>query len=174
MENTNNYTGKILISALILATLLAILFSGCTVTYHMSDAEYSDARETHASITYYNNTVYWGWYDGYWWYYGKPHYYPLYYYYGTCPTSHYHVGTHIIISNAAQNLKPHYRPRPNYNKKPINNNKTNNKIIINSNKNNKSNIIRNNSNKSNINRNNSNKNNVKPNKSNKNPNRSPK
>ena len=64
---------------------LTLFLSSCYGTYYLTDAEYSDVRETHASVTYYNNQIYWGWHNGYYYYYGKPHYYPWYYYYGVCP-----------------------------------------------------------------------------------------
>ena len=84
-----------------------MLLTSCYPTYYLSDAEYSDAREEHASITYYNccesrgfkhKTIYWGWQNGFYYYYGKPHYYPWYYYYNICPPSYYNTTTHIIIN----------------------------------------------------------------------------
>ena len=104
-----------------------MLFSGCYAqTYHLTDAEYSDAREENASITYYNNQIYWGWNSGYYYYYGKPHYYPWYYYYNICPPSHYNTTTHIIINKPVN--RPTHRPnRPIY-KPPHKSNK--NKVII--------------------------------------------
>ena len=55
---------------LILFTL-ALFLSSCYGTYYISDAEYSDLREDHASVTYYNNQIYWGWHSGYYYYYGR-------------------------------------------------------------------------------------------------------
>ena len=55
---------------------LALFLSSCYGTYYLTDAEYSDVRESHASLTYYNNQIYWGWNSGYYYYYGIPHYYP--------------------------------------------------------------------------------------------------
>jgi len=95
--------------------ILMVLFSGCYGTYYISDAEYSDLREEHASITYYDNQIYWGWHSGYYYYYGKPHYYPWYYYYNACPPSHYTHTTHVIISKPVN--KPTHRPnRPTVNR----------------------------------------------------------
>ena len=94
---------------------LTLFLTSCYGTYVLTDSEYSDARETHASVTYYNNQIYWGWNSGYYYYYGKPHYYPWYYYYNTCPPSHYHTATHIVI-----NKQIVYRPKVN---KPRGNNK---------------------------------------------------
>lgn len=124
---------------------LSILLSSCYGTYYITDAEYSDLRETHASITYYDNQIYWGFHSGYYYYYGKPHYYPWYYYYNTCPPSHYNTTTHVIITRPVN--KPTHRPnrptvRPN---RPVKNNttikvktnRTNNKVIVKPNNNNK-------------------------------------
>ena len=127
----------------ILLTLVLFLTS-CYGTYYISDAEYSDAREEHASLTYYNGNIYWGWHSGFYYYYGKPHYYPWYYYYNVCPPFYYNTTTHIIITRpvSKQTHKPVIiRPnkptyRPNITVKPNTNVKTN----INRNKSNKSRI----------------------------------
>ena len=133
---------------------LALFLTSCYGTYYLTDAEYSDVRESHASITYYDNQIYWGWNSGYYYYYGTPHYYPWYYYYNTCPPSHYTHTTHIVISKPVN--KPTHRPyRPNRNitvkpNRPVKTNtttkvktnrtnKTNNKVIINRSNSNKSN-----------------------------------
>ena len=89
---------------------LTLFLSSCYGTYYISDAEYSDLREEHASITYYQGNIYWGWHSGYYYYYGKPHYYPWYYYYNTCPPSHYHTSSHIVITSTVN------KPRPSWNK----------------------------------------------------------
>ena len=129
----------------ILILIIMVLLSGCYGTYYISDTEYSDLREEHASLTYYNGNIYWGWYSGFYYYYGTPHYYPWYYYYNTCPPTHYTHTTHIIINKPVN--KPTHRPnRPTY--KP-NNNKSN--ITIKTNTNIKNNINRNKSNKSRVN-----------------------
>ena len=117
---------------------LTLFLSSCYGTYYLTDAEYSDVRETHASVTYYNNQIYWGWHSGYYYYYGKPHYYPWYYYYNACPPSHYGVTTHVVITRPVN--KPTHRPnrptvRPN---RPVKNNatirvktnRTNNKVTV--------------------------------------------
>ena len=112
---------------------LALFLSSCYGTYYLTDAEYSDVRESHASLTYYNNQIYWGWDNGYYYYYGKPHYYPWYYYYNTCPPSHYAHTTHIIISKPVN--RPHTiihrpnRPVKNNTTIKVNTNRTNNKVI---------------------------------------------
>jgi len=103
---------------------LALFLSSCYGTYYITDAEYSDLRETHASVTYYDNQIYWGFHSGYYYYYGKPHYYPWYYYYNTCPPSHYNTTTHVIINRPVN--RPTHRPnrptvRPN---RPVKNNTT--------------------------------------------------
>ncbi len=123
--------------------ILALFLSSCYGTYYISDAEYSDAREEHSSLTYYNGNIYWGWHSGFYYYYGKPHYYPWYYYYNTCPPSHYSTTTHVIITRPVS--KPTHRPviirpnKPNVTVKPNRNNKvivkptrnrTNNKVNI--------------------------------------------
>jgi len=93
--------------------------SSCMGAYYLSDAEYIDAREENASITYYDNQIYWGWSDGFYYYYGIPHYYPWNYYYNTCPPSHHNPSTHIIIHTHVDRPhtiihKPTHRPnRPN-------------------------------------------------------------
>jgi len=115
--------------------------SSCVGTYYLTDSEYSDAREEHASLTYYQGNVYWGWHSGYYYYYGTPHYYPWYYYYNTCPPSIYNYTTHIIIKKTVNrpNYKPNHRPKNNNNRiyiKPNKNHNTNpNKVIINKNRN---------------------------------------
>ena len=118
--------------------IIVALFTGCTATYYVSDAEYDDAKEEHLAITYHNDLVYWGWHKGWWYYYGKPHYYPWYYYYDVCPPSYYNPITHIIVHTLVNKpthrpiiiYKPNrpnrpYKPRPNINKKP-----NRNKVII--------------------------------------------
>ena len=132
--------------------ILALFLSSCYGTYYISDAEYSDLREDHASVTYYNGSIYWGWHSGYYYYYGKPHYYPWYYYYNTCPPSTYNTVTHVIIVNPVN--RPTWRPnrpnRPNWNNNRPNRTNNNNKVIINKNKNNKVNVNKNRSNKVNV------------------------
>jgi hypothetical protein len=107
--------------------LIMFLLTSCYGTYYISDAEYSDLREEHASITYYDNQIYWGWHSGYYYYYGKPHYYPWYYYYNACPPSHYGVTTHVVITRPVN--KPTHRPnRPNTHRPNIRTNTTKNNI----------------------------------------------
>ena len=91
-----------------LLLILALFLSSCLGTYYISDANYSDLREEHAAVTYYDNQVYWGWYSGYYYYYGKPHYYPWHYYYNSCPPSHYTHTTHVIVTKLVN--KPTHRP----------------------------------------------------------------
>jgi len=99
------------VGVLILMSLIMML-SSCYGTYYLSDAEYSDVRESHASVTYHNSQVYWGWNSGYYYYYGTPHYYPWYYYYNSCPPSHHTNTTHVVITRPVN--KPTHRPnRPN-------------------------------------------------------------
>ena len=121
---------------------LALFLSSCYGTYYLTDAEYSNVRESHASVTYYDNQIYWGWNSGYYYYYGIPHYYPWYYYYNVCPPSHHSTTTHIVINRSVN--RPHtiiHRPnRPNRNIKnnttiKVKTNRTNNKVIIKSNAN---------------------------------------
>ena len=134
MKKLNYY--EVLIWSFVIGILLSITLSGCYGTYYISDAEYSDVRETHASITYYDNQIYWGFHSGYYYYYGKPHFYPWYYYYNTCPPSHYNTTTHVIITRPVN--RPTHRPnRPVKNNTNIrvNTNKNNSKVIIKSNKN---------------------------------------
>jgi len=127
---------------MVIILLLVMMLSGCMGTYYISDSEYSDVRESHASLTYYDNQIYWGWYSGYYYYYGKPHYYPWYYYYNTCPPSHYNTTTHVIISRPVN--RPTHRPniKVKTNTHRNTNFKTNvnrNKVIIKSNRSNNSN-----------------------------------
>ena len=136
----------------VILVILALFLSSCYGTYYISDAEYSDLREEHASITYYDNQIYWGWDNGYYYYYGKPHYYPWYYYYNNCPPSIYNTVTHVVIVKPVN--KPTWRPnkpnrpnRPNWNNNRPNRPNNNNKVIINKNRNNKVNINRSTNNK---------------------------
>ena len=131
MKDWNEITPlRILIVLLTLALLLTLL-PGCYGTYYITDAEYSDLREEHASVTYYDNQIYWGWNSGYYYYYGMPHYYPWYYYYNACPPSHYTHTTHVVITNPVN--KPTHRPnRPNTHRPNIRT-KTNTKVKTNTN-----------------------------------------
>lgn len=111
--------------------LIMFLLTSCYGTYYISDAEYSDVRESHASVTYYDNQIYWGFHSGYYYYYGKPHYYPWYYYYNACPPSHYTHTTHVVITRPVN--KPTHRPnRPNTHRPNIRTN-SNTKVKTNTN-----------------------------------------
>jgi len=92
----------------VVMVLIMLFLTSCYGTYYISDSEYSDVRESHASITYHNSQVYWGWNSGWYYYYGTPHYYPWYYYYNSCPPSHYNTTTHVIINRPVN--KPTHRP----------------------------------------------------------------
>ena len=134
---------------------LALFLSSCYGTYYLSDSEYSDAREENASITYYDNQIYWGWSNGYYYYYGMPHYYPWSYYYNTCPPSHYTHTTHIVITRPVN--RPHtiiHKPthRPNRPTIKTNTNRTNIKV-----KTNRTNIKVKTNNRSNVKTNSTNK-----------------
>jgi hypothetical protein len=99
MKNLNPIKARILRWLVVIFVCgIALTFSGCYGTYYISDAEYSDLRESHSSITYYQGNVYWGWVDGYYYYYGVPHYYPWYYYYTMLPPYAYHINTHVYIN----------------------------------------------------------------------------
>jgi len=118
--------------------ILMMLLSGCLGTYYLTDAEYSDVRESHASVTYYQNELYWGWNNGYYYYYGKPHYYPWYYYYNSCPPSHYAHTTHVVITRPVN--RPTHRPnthRPNLRTNGNTKVKTNTKVTVTPNRNTK-------------------------------------
>jgi len=166
-KDSSSFVSSSIIGILILT--LIMLLSSCYGTYYITDAEYSDLREEHASITYYDNQIYWGFHSGYYYYYGKPHYYPWHYYYNVCPPSHYTHTTHIVISNPVN--KPTHRPnRPTY-KPKTNTHRTNIKVKTNTNV--KTNTHRNTNVKTNINRSNKvkvntnrNKVNIKTNRSN--------
>jgi len=132
---------------LLIGYVLCALTS-CMGTYYLSDAEYIDAREENASITYYDNQIYWGWNNGYYYYYGIPHYYPWTYYYNTCPPSHHTTSTHIVVN------KPVNRPTHRPNRPTIKTNTTRN-------------IIRTNNTIKPIIKTNSNRNNIKTNRTNK-------
>ena len=107
---------------------LALFLTSCYGTYYLTDAEYSDVRESHASLTYYNNQIYWGWNSGYYYYYGTPHYYPWYYYYNTCPPSHYTHTTHVVITRPVN--RPTHRP----NRPKVNTHRSNTIIKTNTNR----------------------------------------
>ena len=112
MKDWNEITPTRILIVIFVLALIITLLTGCYGTYYLSDAEYSDAREENAVITYYDNQIYWGWSNGYYYYYGMPHYYPWSYYYNTCPPSHY---THIVITRPVNRPhtiihKPTHRP----------------------------------------------------------------
>ena len=119
LKDSENFLLSSIMGILIL--LLVMLLISCDVTYHLTDAEYDNAREEHLAVTYHNNSIYWGWNNGYYYYYGKPHYYPWTYYYNTCPPSYHNTTTHVVVN------RPVNRPthRPNINVRP-----NNNKVII--------------------------------------------
>tara|TARA_R110001599_G_scaffold238371_1_gene438146 strand:- start:77 stop:598 length:522 start_codon:yes stop_codon:yes gene_type:complete len=133
MKDWNEITPLKVLIVLALITILLTLLPGCYGTYYITDAEYSDLREEHESITYYDNQIYWGWYSGYYYYYGKPHYYPWTYYYNSCPPSHYTHTTHVVITRPVN--KPTHRPNRNITVKPNRNIKTNTTIKVNTNRN---------------------------------------
>ena len=146
--------------------ILTLFLSSCYGTYYLSDAEYDDAREEHASLTYHDSSIYWGWSNGYYYYYGTPHIYPWWYYYTLMPHYTYSVHTHVTIycNNGYYVSKPR---GPKYNNNRGGTYKPNRAVIKTNTNTNKTNI-RNNSNRSNknrtnvkINRNNSNKSNNK-------------
>ena len=99
------------VKGLTMGIILTMLLSGCLGTYYLTDAEYSDVRESHASATYYQGELYWGWNSGWYYYYGTPHYYPWYYYYNSCPPSHYTHTTHVVITRPV-NKQTHRPNRP--------------------------------------------------------------
>ena len=135
MKDWNEITPLRILIVLLTVALLLTLLPGCYGTYYISDAEYSDLREEHASVTYYDNQIYWGWNSGYYYYYGMPHYYPWYYYYNACPPSHYTHTTHVVITNPVN--KPTHRPnRPNTHRPNIRT-KTNTKVTTTPNRNTK-------------------------------------
>ena len=165
MKDWNEITVSRIIIVIALLALVISLFTGCVGAYYLTDAEYSDTRETHASITYYNNQIYWGWDGGYYYYYGKPHWYPWYYYYNTCPPSHHNITTHVVVTKPVK--RPTHRPnRPIYKPRP-NNNKGN--VTIKTNTNVKTNVNRNNNVKINVNSNKSNNSNKRSVKTRRNP-----
>ena len=138
-KNSTKFAGYGILGMLILLIIITLL-SGCYGTYYITDAEYDDMREEHLAVTYHNNSIYWGWSNGFYYYYGQPHYYPWYYYYTSCPPSYYNISTHIIVVNPVK--RPNYRPnksnikpthRPTINVKP--NVNRNNKIKVNTNRN---------------------------------------
>ena len=126
-KDSESFVSSSIIGILILT--LIMLLTSCYGTYYISDAEYSDLREEHASLTYYDNQIYWGWHSGYYYYYGKPHYYPWHYYYNTCPPSYYNTTTHVIINRPVK--KPTHRP----NIRVKTNTHRNTKVKINTNRN---------------------------------------
>ena len=136
MDNNNNDITPTRIFIVLLITVLIIcLMPACTGVYYLTDAEYSEARESHTTVTYYDNSIYWGWNSGYYYYYGTPHYYPWYYYYNSCPPSHYVHTTHVVITRPVN--KPTHRPnRPNTNRPNVRTN-SNTKVIVTPNRNTK-------------------------------------
>ena len=130
MSDNNDVTLPKIIILLVITLLIILFLPACTGTYYITDSEYSDLREEHASPSYHDNSIYWGWNEGFYYYYGTPHYYPWYYYYNSCPPSHYTHTTHVIIT------RPVNRPthRPNTHRPNIRTNK-NTKVIITPNRN---------------------------------------
>jgi len=139
MSDNNDVTLPRIIILLVITLLIILFLPACTGTYYITDSEYSDLREEHASISYHDNSIYWGWNSGYYYYYGTPHYYPWYYYYNTCPPSHYTHTTHVVITRPVN--RPTHRPnthRPSITHidgKPTN--YTNTKVVITPNRNTK-------------------------------------
>jgi len=100
----------------------------CEKIHVLTDAEYSDVRESHASVTYFHESdgcfyksdlikneygIYWGWYEGFYYYYGISHHYPWYYYYDKIPPSYYDLSTHIVIKKPKIKLKSYGFKRTN-------------------------------------------------------------
>ena len=112
---------------MIILIILASFLSSCTRVYYLTDSEYSDAREEHTNVVYYNSQIYSGWSSGSYYYYGIPHYYPWYYYYNSCPPTHYTHTTHVIVRN------PVVRP----NRPKVNTHRTNIRVKTNTNRNTK-------------------------------------
>jgi len=123
---------------MVIILLLVSLLTGCATIqptkkccdkeHTITDAEYSDVRESHASITYFYDSegcfhmtdlvkneygIYWGWYKGSYYYYGIPHHYPWYYYYDKSPPSYYDINTHIIVKKPKVKLKSYGSKRTN-------------------------------------------------------------
>jgi|TARA_R110001606_G_scaffold386720_2_gene550916 hypothetical protein len=138
MKDNNDITLPRMVVVLVITMLIVFLFPACTGTYYLTDSEYSDAREEHSSLTYYDSKLYWGWNEGFYYYYGTPHYYPWYYYYNICPPSHYTHTTHVIITRPVN--RPTHRPnrpnRPNTHRPNIRGN-NNTKVIVTPNRNTK-------------------------------------
>ena len=62
LDHSKHYQSYLYIGYVWVVIVLIMLFlTSCYGTYYISDAEYSDLREEHASITYYDNQIYWGW-----------------------------------------------------------------------------------------------------------------
>ena len=104
INNKNKKMKKlIIVPLLMLLTSCAVEFGYITPGYvnEMNDAQYSDARESHTEVHYYNNNIYWGWNEGYWWY-----------YYQFCPPHEYHAHTHVHINLG----KGHIVKKPNHNR----------------------------------------------------------
>ena len=140
MKNNNARLSYIIV--LTFWVIILMTLTSCYGTYYLTDSEYIDAREDHASITYYNSQIYWGWNNGYYYYYGIPHYYPWTYYYNTCPPSHHTTTTHIIVN------KPVNRPTHRPNRPTVKTNSNRNTIRTNSNT--TKTIIKTNTNRNNI------------------------
>lgn len=109
------------LKGIVMGIIIMSLLSSCYGTYYLTDAEYSDAREEHTNVTYYNSQVYWGFASGSYYYYGVPHYYPWYYYYDSCPPTHYTHTTHVIVRNPV--IRPTHRPNINNHRPNIRTNK---------------------------------------------------
>ena len=115
----------------IILIILVLFLTSCYGTYYITDSEYDNVRKEHLTLTYHNNSIYWGWDNGYYYYYGKPHYYPWYYYYNVCPPSRYNVTTHIIVNKPTHKPnRPTIKSTHRQNIKVKTNTHRNNKVII--------------------------------------------
>ena len=117
----------------IILLTLALFLTSCYGTYYISDAEYSDVKEKHLDITYYNGNIYWGYLDGWWYYYGVPHQNPWFYYYKVRPPYYYHTNTHIKIRKPKKIIvhrNSSLTSKPFRNNNVLKNNKPNRNIIV--------------------------------------------
>ena len=95
---------------LVMGIILMSLLSGCYVYEgaYYSDDIYQNDYYGYNSLDYYyanyaptmgmyywNNSIYWGYSNGWYYYYGYPHMYPWWYYYHYKPVYYYSINTHV-------------------------------------------------------------------------------
>ena len=134
------------LKGLIMGIIIMSLFSGCYIydSAYYSEPYEDDWTHQHETIHYWNNNVYFGYYQGFYYYYGQPHWYPWHYYYTIRPQYTYSVHTHIHVHietgyAVTRPRGPKFNNRNSGNYTPVNtssviNKPTNKRPVINNNR----------------------------------------